>query len=575
MRADKHIKGITFIGTIIGISIMTILFVAMFSTFNAMLHFAKRNQFRSNAIMLANEHIEKIRAMPFDSVGTVGGLPSGQIPQNESIVFDGHTYNKRTFIQYVDDPADGLGASDSLTADYKRIKVEMSYDYNGATQSFSIVTTVAPKSQESLTGAGVLRINVTDALNNPIWMASVHVVNNTVATSVNITTFTNASGTVSFPGAWAGGGYEVYVSKSGYSSAQTYTSSSTNPNPSPSPYNVAENGTTEVFFKIDKLSNIHLVTQSQGEYGRLFDSFADTSKLSSLTNTQVSTGALILSGSVGTYSLSGSATSTPVSPTSLDSWLLLSFDDDVPANTTAVYQIEYDTGGGVFQLVPDSDLPLNSAGFTSSPVALYNLSTTTYTTLRITTKLNTTDTNVTPKINDYSLSYKKQPARIANINFDIHGNKIMGTNTSGDPIYKYDKSFQTSATGVWDSGDIEWDTYALTMNSAAYTVAKECPVLPIVLEPDTDFEQVITLETPSTNSLEINVADSLGNQIEHAEVNITYGAIDETDSTGPCGNVYFPSLAAGTYSVHVQAYGFSSTTKNVTVSGNTTDTVTL
>ncbi len=573
MHKTNKTDGITFISTLIGISVMTILFVGLFSAFNAMLHFAQRNQMRSNAIMLANEHIEIIRAMPFDSIGTVGGLPSGQIPQNEDIVFDGHTYTRRTFIQYVDDPADGLGAADTLTADYKRIKVEMSYDYAGTNQSFSIVTTVAPKSQESLSGAGVLRINVTDALNNPIWLASVHVVNNTVATSVDITTFTNASGTISFPGAWAGGGYEVYVSKTGYSSAQTYTSSSTNPNPSPSPYNVAENGTTEVFFKIDKLSSINLFTRAVPVFGRLFDDFTDYSKLTSNTNTQVNSGSLTLSGSVGSYSLSGSATSTQVSPASLGSWLLFTFDNDTPTNTTAVYQIEYDTGGGVFALIPDSDLPSNSTGFTTSPIALYNLSTTTYKTLRIITRLNTTDVNVTPKVNEYAISYLEEDVPIGNVNFTMHGEKKIGTETSGDPIYKYNISDQTSSTGIWDSGDIEWDTY--TLNISGYTVAEACPSIPIVLEPDTDLEETISLESTSVNSLKINVADSLGNQIEHAEVNITYGATDEIQSTGHCGTAYFSSIPAGTYSVHVQAFDFSSSTTSIAVSGDTEDSIIL
>ncbi len=568
-----HIKhkqrGESLVSLLIAIFIISLVFITLFTSFNAMLAFAERNRMRTNAIMLANEHIEIIRALPFDSIGTIAGLPSGNIPQNEVIIFDGHSYNRRTFVQYVDDPADGTGAADTLTADYKRAKVEMSYDYRGVTQSFSIVASIAPKSQESLAGAGVLRINVTDAINDPIWMASVHVVNNIVATSVDITTFTNASGTVSFPGAWAGGGYEVYIDKSGYSNAQTYSATTSNPNPSPSPYNVPENGTMEVYFKIDLFSTINVRTRAWPTRSRLTDSFDDASLLSINTNTQVISGGLTLSGLPGSYSLSGNSKSIVITPASIASWLLFSFDDAMPTNTSAAYQIEYDTGGGIFALVPDSDLPNNSVGFTTSPVGLYNLSTSTYNSLRINTNLTTTDLNVTPEVYNYTLSYAELDSVIPNVNFDLQGAKTIGAG-----IYKYDKSHQTSATGLWQSGNMEWDIY--TLNVAGYDVAEACPILqPLVLEPSTEFNQLLTLSTLSANNLKIRILNPLSGNVEHAEVRIVGGSDDITLSTGPCGVAYYPSLSPATYDVSVIADGFKYATSTVIVNGATSDSITL
>ncbi len=568
MHNIKNIKGISLVSILVGIAIMMSVFMVLFSSFNALLKFAERNRMRANAIMLANEQIETIRALPFDSIGTIGGLPPGDIPQNETIIFDGRSYNKRTFIQYIDDPADGTGASDTLTADYKRIKVEMSYDYSGVTQSFSIVTTVAPKSQESLVGAGVLRINITDAVNDPVWMATVHIVNNLVATSVDITTFTNASGTVSFPGAWSGGGYEVYVSKSGYSSAQTYTASSTNPNPSPSPFNVPENGTMEVFFKIDLFSTLDIKTRKWPIRKKLLDDFTDYSKISTTTNTQISSGDLTLSGSVGSYSLSGNSRSTPVTPISIGSWLLFSFEDDTSASTSVSYQIEYDTGSNVFALVPDSDLPNNSVGFTQSPVGLYDLSTTTYTSLRIKTNLSTIDTNITPSVHKYTLSYEEPSVPEPNVSFDIHGSKTIGAG-----VYKYDESYQTSASGLWHGDNMEWDIY--TIDIAGYDIAEDCPALPIVLEPDTNFTQTLTLSPTSSDNLRVQILNSLGNPVPHAEVRITGGGSDITLSTGQCGIAYYSSLTPITYDISVIADGLKSATSSVAVSGATTKIVTL
>jgi hypothetical protein len=527
---------------------------------------------RANALLLANEHIEVIRALPFDSVGTVAGLPSGNIPQLETIIHDGKEYTRRTFIQYVDDPADGLGAADTLAADYKRVKVELSYHYRGATSSFAAVTTVAPRSQESLVGAGVLRINVTDALNVPIQGTTVHVVNNTVATSVDITTATNASGTVSFPGAWAGTGYEIYISKAGYSGAQTYSTSTENPNPSPMPYNVAENGTTEVYFKIDLLSSIGLLSRGRPVAQTVTDLLDDAGNLNALNNTQVAAGALTLAGAPGSYVAAGDAETLAVTPASFDEWLMVQFEEVVPANTSLAVTVEYDSGGSVFVPVPDVDLPGNAAGFTSSPIDIGVLSTTTYTSLRLVADLTSTDVNVTPELLSYDIAYHEANVPVPNLSFTITGSKQIGVGTSG-PLFKYDEATTTNAAGQWSSGPMEWDVY--TLNQSGYDTAEACPNLPLVLDPDTNFDQVLTLVAPSTHNLKLRVRNPSSNPVPRAYVRVVGGSTDSTQYTGPCGTVFFPSLSVDTYSVEVRAAGLSATTTSYAVSSSTVKTLQL
>lgn len=566
-------SGMSLVEIIVGISIMSLVFLTLFASFQGILTFAERNQLRANALLLANEHLELIRALPYDSIGTVAGLPSGNIPQIETIVFDGKQYTRRTLIIYVDDPADGLGAADSLSADYKKIKVEMKYFLRGSEYSFSVVSTIAPKSQESLIGAGILRMNVTDAVNNPIPFANLHVVNYTIATSVDLNILTNASGTVSLPGAWAGSGYEVYVSKAGYSSAQTYTSTTSNPNPSPSPYNVAENATTEIFFKIDLLSDITLFTRAWPVRDTMSDSFFDASLLSIQNNVQVTGGSLVLMGAPGTYAFSGNSASASVSPASLKNWLLFTFEDNVSAGTSLKYQIEYDTGGGTFALIPDSDLPSNSSGYTVSPVDLGTLDTTIYDSLRIITSLATTDQNNTPEVFEYTLSYHESDIPVPNVTFSLTSGKTIGTDALGDPIYKYSTTDQTSGTGLWTASDMEYDVYDLQISG--HTLAEACPALPLVLQPNTSLEQVLTITSASTHSLKIQVNGPLGGAIERAEVHIIGGATNTTLSTGPCGIAYFPSLTADVYDVFVRAPGYASTTSSVAVSGATESTVVM
>ncbi|MBY0310038.1 DUF2341 domain-containing protein [Patescibacteria group bacterium] len=65
-----------------------------------------------------------------------------------------------------------------------------------------------------------------------------------------------------------------------------------------------------------------------------------------------------------------------------NAWGAFSYVHDVTSGSIRYY-IEYRVGGDTFALVPDAALPGNSAGFTSSPVTLTNLNTSTYNELRI------------------------------------------------------------------------------------------------------------------------------------------------------------------------------------------------
>lgn len=564
-------RGIGIVDVIVGTAIMSMIFLALFSAFNAAAEFGVRNRLRASAFLIANDQLEMIRALPYDNIGTVSGLPSGTIPQVETVVFAGTSYTRRTFIQYVDDPADGLDAADTLTADYKRVKVEISYDYRNTPQSFAFVTTVAPKAQESLAGAGVLRLVVTAADNTPIQGASVHIFNDTVATSVDITTFTNASGTVSFPGAWAGDGYELTISKAGYSSAQTYPSSVGNPNPSPASALVLLNSTTELYFKIDLLSEVSLMTRLRPVRAVVSEAFDDEGGLAATSSVTVGGGLLTLEGSAGTYAPLGVATSTTITPGTLGSWLLFTWDNTTPPGTSVIYRIYYDTGTE-FVLVPESDLPGNVAGFASGPIDVGVLDSGTYGALRIEATLTTTDLNVTPSIESWQLSYEEADVPVSNVDFSLRGSKTIG---SGPVVYKYDATHQTSAAGEWSATDIEWDEYELTVLTPGYDLAEACPAAPLIVDPDVRVNQTLTLAPTSAHSLAVRVVNPLGGAVPRAEVHVVGGVTDTVRATGPCGIAYFSGLTADTYSVDVIAAGYAPASMSVDVNGATTQAITL
>lgn len=568
MHTTPQPQGTTLVEIIVGVSVMLIVFGAFFFAASSFIRLTETNRQQTAARLVATEYIETIRALPYDSVGTIGGLPYGGLPQTQTITRDGRTYYVRTFIQYVDDPADGLGAGDTLAADYKRVKVEVSYTVRTATSSVSFVTTVAPKSQESLAGAGILNISVLDAANNPVPSATVHILNTTVATSVDITTFTNASGTVSFPGAWAGAGYEVNVSKLNYSNDGTYTSSVTNPDPDPSPLTVAENSTTEIIFNIDRLSTLAIQARSLPQFGSFHDSFTDGSGLAVQTDTAVTGSVLVLGGTPGSYPANGTAVSQTFSPATLGAWGLFYADISTPPSTQVLFHFEYETGG-IFLPVPESDLPGNAAGFAGTPMLLKALDPATYGSLRIVAVLASSDPNVTPAIDSWRVSYRGVDAPRNGLTIGFRGGKTIGMG----PVYKYNQSHVTDGSGLITLADMEYDEYTITPSGV--TLVDLCPPSPVLLLPNTPLTVHLTTVTPTAHSYRVALLAADGSRIPDAEVVLANGSGDSTALSGSCGIAFVNGLSADTYTVTARAEGYAATTTVRAISGAREDVLIL
>ena len=258
------LRGMSFIDVIVGTAILLTVFVALVGVLRASLLISAFAKATAAATSLANNQIEYVRSLPYTLVGTTGGIPSGPIAQETSQVLDGLTYTVRTFIAYVDDSADGLGGSDTngITTDYKRVKVTASYTLSNTTRDITLVSNYVPQGIETTVGGGTLQITVVDVLGVGVPSATVTIQNTSVTPAVDFTTYTPGSGLVSFPGAASGTGYQIYVSKSGYSSAQTYDQTSQNQNPAPGHLTVSTNQTTTGTFAIDYLSTLTLRTFS-------------------------------------------------------------------------------------------------------------------------------------------------------------------------------------------------------------------------------------------------------------------------------------------------------------------------
>lgn len=559
-------RGVSFIDVIVGTALILIIFLALFGVLRVTLQVSALAKAEAAATSLAQSQAEFVRSLNYDAVGTVGGIPSGGIPQTASTTLDGFVFETRTYIQYEDDAKDGSGALDEngITTDYKRVKITVSYSVGGKDKEVSLVTNVVPPGLETTTGGGTLRIDVIDAGGLPVPGASVRVVNDTLVPPVDFTTFTNELGIVYLPGAATSSEYQVYVSKSGYSSAQTYERDGTNQNPTPGYLTVAKDETTTSTFAIDVLSQTTVRTYSPIQTATTSDSFVDASALQNQTNTMVSGGALTLSGGVGTYSASGTAQEVAVSPEYLRSWSSVTATRETGASTTA--RIRVLDGAGT--LIPDSVLPGNSTGFTAFPLDISSIATTTYPTLALQAELTTSDSNYTPRVLDWAISYTVGPTPLPNVSFVLTGGKTVGTTGAGASIIKNTIATTTDSVGV-RMLLLEWDIYALTLSG--YKVVDACAPPPYTIAPASSESLSLYMEPSALGHLLVSVRDGSGAVVSGATVQVTRTGFSETTTTNTCGVASVTPLTSATYTVTISKAGYTTVVySGVSVSSGST-----
>ncbi len=258
-------KGFSLIDVVISIGIIVLLFGGIYMIYFSILDVVSNLEIRTAATSVLDQHVETIRNMPYENVGTVGGVPAGTIPQVQQVVFGDFDFSVRTTIRNIDDPFDGtLGGSpnDTAPADYKLVEVEVSCSSCVKFVPLVFTTTVSPKSLESASNNGSLFLNVFDAVGAPVSGALMHVVNASVTPSIDLFDGTNASGVLQLVGVpTSSQGYQITASKTGYSEEKTYpVGAPGNPNPTKPHATVAAQTVTQLSFAIDKVSTFNVYT---------------------------------------------------------------------------------------------------------------------------------------------------------------------------------------------------------------------------------------------------------------------------------------------------------------------------
>ena len=252
-------KGFTLIEALVGVAVFVIITTSVYQAYVTTLNIVHTSRLKVSATALANEQFEIIRNLPYSDVGVVDSIPNGKVPHIQNLVRDGTEFTVAITIRNIDDPFDGtIGGSpnDFSPADYRLAELEIFCSSCRDFPSLRFTTHVGPRALEAASTNGSLFARVFDAVGQPVAGANVHVENNQATPTIIINDTTNNDGFLQIvdapPGVEA---YEITVSKSGYSTDQTYqTGVPGNPNPTKPHATVALQQLTQISFAIDETS---------------------------------------------------------------------------------------------------------------------------------------------------------------------------------------------------------------------------------------------------------------------------------------------------------------------------------
>ena len=251
---------------------------------------------------------------------------------------------------------------------------------------------------------------------------------------------------------------------------------------------------------------------------------------------------------------------------------VVEFNTTLPASTDA--RLRFYTSTNTSDIISESDLPGNTAGFASRFIDLSALDPATYPKLAVGVTLNTTDTSVTPVVEDISLGYIETRNMLSGTALNLRGNKVIGSDALAVPVHKYDQNHTTNGSGQINLTDIEWDSYVVTLAGGAM-IREACLSNPYSLSPNAEALLRVSTAPASTNNLRVEVVDTVGSPVIEATVALT-GPINSTADTSWCGQVYFGSLTAGDYDLEVSAPGLTTQTIGpLSVSGAVVERVVL
>jgi len=258
-------KGFTLIEVIIDLLVISMVSLAVVGAYSAGYKSIEYARTKISAVALANEKMEILHNMPYDSLATVTGLiyPPGQIPDTEEVNRNGFNFQVKTTISCVDDPYDGnadgtiLGKPRDINiCDYKKAKIEISKEGRPPTLA-KLVTDIAANAAETDGNTGIIKLCVFDSNLEPVNEATVELTNAEYP-DLHMSGLTDTTGCLLFPNLPPNvhNYYHVMATKPGYSTDQTYDRTSQNKNEDQRDLDVLAQQVTPQSLYIDQLGHL-------------------------------------------------------------------------------------------------------------------------------------------------------------------------------------------------------------------------------------------------------------------------------------------------------------------------------
>lgn len=256
------VSAFTLIEAMAFLFIFSLIALTFYSLFGLGTRYLIEAKNRTEAVALASEKMETVRNLTYVDIGVKGGIPEGVINESEEVTRSGQKFLVHTFVQYVDDPFDGVAPADPLPNDYKRVKISVSWNSGSGERETSLVSRFVPPGLETSAGGGVLSINIVDSQGLGVSQAELKIINNLISPSVNFSTKSDNTGNLTLPSAKPSIlGYQITATKEGYETVTTVDPTELGYVPTDSNVSVVEGAVNTKTIVIDKLSDIQVISQ--------------------------------------------------------------------------------------------------------------------------------------------------------------------------------------------------------------------------------------------------------------------------------------------------------------------------
>jgi len=254
-------KGVSMMEALILIFVFSVVTISFYSVFSIGSRYILSSKNKILAISLANEEMEKLRNLPYDSVALQAGIPSGSIDPDKVASLEGKDFHVITDIRYYDDPDDGVfGGSpdDNVPNDYKVVEVFIYWGGETESERTTLSSRFVPPGVENSVGGGTFSINAIDYAGNPVPSVSVNIFNDQLSPVINYSTHTDVNGNLLLQGVPADNvqNYRITMSKSGYETVVTYSPLTAGFIPEDGHSNIIAGALNEKTIIIDLLSDL-------------------------------------------------------------------------------------------------------------------------------------------------------------------------------------------------------------------------------------------------------------------------------------------------------------------------------